>query len=127
PVLHRAAHLRHQVLRNVNCKPASVVPAIQNVAPVLLARQTSRAVLAPARTAAEAQRAENRRPQVRHLALQPANQLCGRLSRANHSLCVSHGTPRLQAKPAVKKRSKPRFQRTILPFATETRLSLTDA
>jgi hypothetical protein len=55
PVLHRAAHLGHQDFGNVNCKPPSVVPAIKNMAPMLLAGQTNRAVLAPARTAAEAQ------------------------------------------------------------------------
>jgi hypothetical protein len=39
---------------------------------------------------------------------------------ANHRLSVSHPRSRRQQKLEQKKRKKPRFYRTMLPFATET-------
>jgi hypothetical protein len=75
PVLHRAAHLGHWVFGSVNRKPPAGAPAIQAEALMLLAGRTSRTVRARTSTAAKAQYAENRRPQVRRLALQPANHI----------------------------------------------------
>jgi hypothetical protein len=51
PVVNGMAHFAYQVFGNVNRKPASVVPAIQNVARMLFAGQTGPAVLAHAPTA----------------------------------------------------------------------------
>ena len=121
PVAHSAAHLAHKLFGHVNRKPASIVPTVHNVARMLLARQTGRAVLARAPTASQAQRANKRRPQAGRLALHPANDISRRFRlRANHLTYVSRHTCEQQAEPAQKKRRKPRFHRTILHFATET-------
>jgi len=55
PVADGAAHLGNKVFGNVNRKPPSTVPAVQDVALMLRAGQTGRAVVAPAPTAAKAQ------------------------------------------------------------------------
>src|SRR5262249_23588058 len=118
-----AADLADKVFGYIHREPASLVPAVQNMARMLLAGQTGRAVRVSTPTAAEAQRAEHRRPQAGRLVLDPANDISGRFGLgANHLLCVSHHTSKGQVKLAAKKRQKSRFHRTILPFATETSL-----
>src|SRR5262249_3089283 len=68
--------------------------------------------------------AENRRPQARRSAAHQAADGIGRLfgvaanHRSNERHCASHW----QVKLAAEKRWKCQFYRTILPFATETRL-----
>ena len=85
PVVNGMAHLAHQVFGNVNRKPATIVPAIQNVALMPLAGQTGRAVLAHAPTAPKTQRARNRRPQPYRLAPHPPDDIDRRFRlRANH-------------------------------------------
>jgi hypothetical protein len=62
PILQAAAYFRHEFLWNVNRKTTPFHTSVQDVAPMLFARQTSLAVLADARASAQAQRADNRRP-----------------------------------------------------------------
>jgi hypothetical protein len=72
PILQAAAYFRHEFLWNVNRKTTPFHTSVQDVAPMLFARQTSLAVLADARASAQAQRAEYRRPNTSRLITQPA-------------------------------------------------------
>ena len=71
------------------------------------------------------QRAENRRPQRSPAAAHRATDGIGRLYgvAANHLSNERHPTPPWQVKLVAEKRWKRPFHRTILPFATETRLA----
>jgi hypothetical protein len=117
-VLDRAAHLRHQLFGRVNCKPASVVPAIQNVAAMLLGRQTSRAVFAPTPAAAKA---VSRIADHKSAPRSPASES----NRQATQLCESSPmgvTPHNHCKQNLQRKNarKPPFQRSVLPYATET-------
>ena len=62
PIVHTATQLGNKLLGNVDRKTTSVQPTVQNVTLMLFARQTGWAVLAHARTASQAERAQNGRP-----------------------------------------------------------------
>jgi hypothetical protein len=85
PVIDATAHLAHEVFGNVDRKPPSVVPTVQNVTAMLFAGQTSRAVRLHTPAASKAQRAEHRRPQAGRLAFHPANDIGRRFG-----LCANH-------------------------------------
>src|SRR6266705_1135714 len=99
PVVHTAAYLRHKFFGNINRKTASFQATIQDVARMLFARQAGGAVLANARTAAQAERAKNGVPEAFHLILEPAPDIGGRFGLDRfHVLCVPHATHTCQEK-----------------------------
>src|SRR6266850_1564003 len=61
-VVQTALHLRNKLLRNVNRNATPLGAIVQDIALMLFARQTSRAVHANTPTATQAQRAKKRRP-----------------------------------------------------------------
>src|SRR5258708_15740869 len=100
PVVDSAAHLADKAFGNIHREPPSVVPAVQNMARMLLAGQTGRAVRVSTPTAAKAQRAEHRPPQAGRLVLDPTNDIRGRFSHyANHLLYLLPHTSQWPAKP----------------------------
>ena len=74
-VIQSALHLGHKLFGHVDCNPPPLLPAVEDVTSMLLPRHTSRTILAHAGTAAKAQRAKQRGPKPRCLALQPANDI----------------------------------------------------
>src|SRR6267378_608236 len=124
PVVHTAAYLRHKFFGNINRKTASFQATIKDVARMLVARQASGAVLANARTAAQAERAKNGGPEAIHLILEPAPDIGGRFGLDRfHVLCVLYNTHTCQEKNEKNNRKKPRERlilRGIWGFAPET-------
>jgi hypothetical protein len=78
PVVQTALHLRNELLRNVDGNTTTVRATIQDITLMLLARQTSRAVLADASAPPQTQRTKNRRPKICRFTLQPARDIRGR-------------------------------------------------
>src|SRR6266571_1316547 len=77
PVVQTALHLRHKLFRNVNGNTTPLRATVQDITLMLLARQTSRAVLADAPSAPQAQRSKNRRPKTCRFILQPVQDVGG--------------------------------------------------
>src|SRR6267142_2479220 len=77
-VVQTALHLRNKLLRNVNRNATPLGAIVQDIALMLFARQTSRAVYANTPTATQAQRAKKRRPYNRSFTLKPAHDIRGR-------------------------------------------------
>src|SRR6266566_6315768 len=94
---------------------------------MLLARQTSRAVLADAPAPPQAQRTKNRRPKIRRCTLQPARDIRGRFRISMlHVRHVMLYTCSDQAKSHEQNRKKPASFSAKMHFATETSLERDD-
>jgi hypothetical protein len=107
PVVQTVLNLRHKVFRHVDGDTPSVRPTVQDITLMLLARQTSRAILANAPAPSQAQRTKSRRPKIRRFTLQPVRDIRGRF-RINmlHVRHVRLHTRSSQAKSHGKNRKK---------------------
>jgi hypothetical protein len=123
PVIQTALHLRHKLFRYVYRNATPLRTPVQHITLMLLARLTSRAGLADAPRASQAQRTKNCRPKRSRFTLQPANDIRGRF-RINmfHVKHVSRCTYLSQLKSVEQNRKKPAIFNAIAAFATETRL-----
>ena len=121
PVVQTVLNLRHKVFRHVDGDTPSVRATVQDITLMLLARQTSRAILANAPAPPQAQRTKSRRPKIRRFTLQPARDIKGRF-RINmlHVRHVRLHTRSSQAKSHGKNRKKHPICSAIMRFATET-------
>src|SRR5215469_1721055 len=88
-VVQATLNLRHERFWNVNGESTPLVATVQHPARVLLARPTSRAILADTRGSPQGQRAENGRRLVRRALLQPAHHIARGFVRAHRYLLVS--------------------------------------
>jgi hypothetical protein len=123
PVVQPVLNLRHKVFRHVDDDTPSVRATVQDITLMLLARQTSRAILANAPAPSQAQRTKSRRPKIRRFTLQPVRDIRGRF-RINmlHVRHVRLHTRSSQAKSHGKNRKKHASFSAIMRFATEISL-----
>ena len=95
PVVQTAAYLRHEFFGNVDGKTARFQAIIEDVALVLFAAQTSAAVLAHTRTAAQAERAKNGGAEAARLTLEPTREVGERVRIIRcHVHCVPYAAHR---------------------------------
>jgi hypothetical protein len=102
PIVDGMAHFADKVFGNIHRESASAMPAVKNMARMLLAGQTGRAVRMSTPAAAKAQRAEHRRPQAGHLVLDPANDIRRRFVFARISSDMCQDTYQSASKLAAK-------------------------
>jgi len=109
-VVQTALHLGHKLFRHVHGDATTLRATVQHIISVLLAGPTSRAVLADAPRAPQAQRAKNRRPKRRRFTLQPLHDIGGRfriiMFHVRHVIANTYAN---QSKSTAKNPKKPVF------------------
>ena len=91
-IVETTAHLRHELVGNVNGKTAALDSAVKNMARVLFACEASFAVLADASSAAKTERSQSGWPKARSLFLVPKCNICGESFFGWHDLYVPYNT-----------------------------------
>ena len=90
-VVERSLDIGHEVIGDIDGQSPSLQPDVEEMARVLFAFQTGLAVLANARTPAQAERAQGCGPKSRGLALEPVLYICGRFFWNTHGVRIPCG------------------------------------
>ena len=93
PVLKTAPQLRHELVRDINGKAASLDSSIKDMTGVLFAAATAFTVFPDTRASPQAQGAERRRPQIASLFSEPLLDLAESFSFRRHGcMCAIQHT-----------------------------------
>jgi len=87
-IVQTAAYLGHEFLRNIKGKPAPLHATVEDIAGVLFPRKTGTTVLAHTGAAAQAEGAEQGRPEAGGLLLEPVLDIGRRLGFRAHHACM---------------------------------------
>ena len=91
-VVKTSAHLRHELVGNVNREAAAFDSTVKHMTGVLFAFEASLAVLADAWATAKAERSQSGRPKARGLFLEPLCNICGKFFLGWHAVYVPYNT-----------------------------------
>jgi hypothetical protein len=91
-IVETTAHLRYELVGNVNGKAATLDSTVKHMAGVLFAFEASFAVLADASGTTKTERSQSRWPKARGLFLEPLRNICGRFFLGLHAVYVPHST-----------------------------------
>jgi hypothetical protein len=89
-IVETTADLRHEFVRNVYSKTATLDPAVKNMAGMLLTAKTSFAVLSNAPGTAKVQRPQSSRPKAGSLFLKPIRDIYREFFLGWHAVYVPH-------------------------------------
>jgi hypothetical protein len=89
-VVETTADLRHQFVRNVYSKPATLDSAVKNMAGMLLTAKTSFALLSNASGTPKIQRSQSSRPKVGSLFLKPIRDIYRKFFWGWHAVYVPY-------------------------------------
>ncbi len=90
-VVERPLNIGHQLIGNVNGRPPSLQPDVEEMTRVLFPLQAGFAILANTGTPAQAERAQSYRPKSRGLALEPLLDICRGFFWSTHEVRITHG------------------------------------
>jgi hypothetical protein len=87
-IVETTADLRHEFVRNVYSKTATLEPAVKNIAGMLLTPETGFAVLSNAPGTAKVQRSQSSRPKAGSLSLKPVRDIYRKFFLGWHAVYV---------------------------------------
>jgi hypothetical protein len=91
-IVETTAHLRHELVGNVESEPATLDSTVKDMARVLPAFEASSAVLADASGAAKTERSQRRWPKACGLFLELLGDICGKFFFGLHAVYVPYIT-----------------------------------
>ena len=89
-IVETTADLRHEFVRNVYSKTATLDPAVKNMAGMLLTAETGFAVLSNAPRTAKVQRSQSSRPKAGSLFLKPVRDVYRKFFLGRHTVYVPY-------------------------------------
>ena len=90
-IVERSLYIGHEVIGDIDGQSPSLQPDVEEMAGMLFPFQAGLAVLANARTPAQAERAQGCRPKSRSLVLKPLLDICGRFFWNAHEVRIPCG------------------------------------